>query len=69
MKKERTKTCTKENEIENRNIKCKRKELVTLGRVERERNNRKVGKWRKKDGKHKWEKEKTTEKKWKRGKH
>ena len=35
---------------------------MTLGKEERERNNRKVGNWREKDGKHKWEKEKTTEK-------
>ena len=35
---------------------------MTLGKEERERNNRKVGNWREKDGKHKWEEEKTTEK-------
>ena len=52
----------KENEIENRNTKCKRKEIVTLGKEERERNNMKVGNWREKERKHKWEKEKTTEK-------
>ena len=36
---------------------------MTLGKEEGERNNRKVGNWREKERKHKWKKEKTTEKK------
>ena len=36
---------------------------MILGKEEGERNNRKVGNWREKERKHKWKKEKTTEKK------
>ena len=42
---------------------------MTLGKEEGERNIRKVGKWRKKERKHKWEKGKTkTERKNEKGK-